>query len=324
MKAIKTDKIAILTVVAAVFLLLVFFALSFPETLAKYVLGISLEHRGTVTRGGDDSGEYGFNVIDTGNDTYKIDGFIANYQNGVMKEYRPADTTLGSLIKDANGDWVLTFPSSYTIDGTKRTKLNIIAEWQAYNAFSDGFPIYNADKTIMLNSSQYNYFAVNKIVVPAGAVEIGYFAFHNYRSLKELSLPDTLTKIGDNAFEYSTSLKKVLLSGNALTAIGSNSFANCTELTTVALTAPNAYIQPSTFKGSSKLNTVFLSRNITVYLAGNIFASSPASTTIYSDMANLAEKQYKWDPNFNKVANGAATAQMVFNYSLANFITNFL
>lgn len=239
---IKTTKI--LNIIILIGLVLILLSITVSLTESKYVVAASVDQIATVSLG-----TYGFKYSVESNICY-ITGFVAQYSYNNLVEYAPDDISLGSLKYDYYNNLVLTFPTSYTVDGVTYTNMVVRGD-TTYS--TNGFPIYNIDGTLLVDKNKNNVM-IDKIVLPDNIVKLGYRAFYRYTYLSEVVFGDSLytsnlSYIDKGAFENCTSLYDVALPAN-LTTIGINAFKNCTYLRYIYLPESVTTISASTYGNS--------------------------------------------------------------------------
>ena len=99
--------------------------------------------------------------------------------------------------------------------------------------------------------------SLQKIVLPEGLREIEGCAFEGCTSLQSIVLPKGLKRIGGFAFEGCTSLQKIVLP-EGLREIGWNAFEGCTSLQKIVLPEGLREIGVQAFKGCTSLQRIVL------------------------------------------------------------------
>ncbi len=192
----------------------------------------------------------------------------------------------------------LTVFDSQMVTGCKKlAALNVGANGQGDNFSSVNGILYNADKSalvayplaktdaeVVVDSNVkiicVNAFASNssiqKVVLPAGLVEIQKNAFNQCSGLKEINIPATVQKIDDNAFYYCTALNTVNFDdgGDDLLIIGNYAFYDTYALETLALPARVYSIGNNAFYESALSNLTFAENSALVSIGDSAFAST--------------------------------------------------
>lgn len=92
--------------------------------------------------------------------------------------------------------------------------------------------------------------AVSRIVIPAGVVSIGNFAFYNCDGLTDVAIPSSVGHIGREAFGKCSGLVSADLSSSRLKSLPERLFADCPALSKLSLPSSVSEIQREALTGS--------------------------------------------------------------------------
>ena len=117
-----------------------------------------------------------------------------------------------------------------------------------------------------------------EIEIPETVTHMGVGVFLNCEALETLVLNNGLLEIGDNAFEGCTSLTEIVIP-DTVTHIGAGAFKNCAALKQITIPESVTYIGEGAFEGCESLETVVFNNELTE-IADNAFSGCTSLTEI--------------------------------------------
>ena len=218
---------------------------------------------------------------------------------------------------DANGDFTVSFPSSYTGGqkvtvtaekdaATKSIELFAPSEMIVGAAikFSGSLIDFPVNIGVMTLSSEIsgsigygameagNYAAnifrcATGLVIESPVISLGDFAFQGWPNATTLVLPTSLQAIGSSTFNYWTSLLSVSIPKN-VTSIGSYAFYNLGACTNLEIFSTSLQISEYAFANCSNLRNIKMHATIPPLLGVDVFQSLPSNCSIKVPQSSVA------------------------------------
>lgn len=207
--------------------------------------------------------------------------------------------------KRGDQPWIPVFPSTYSVDGdgtmpivVKTTadpqcnsritygassKLNVDFTKFTPNAYNETFgTIYIGGKlTAIKDSAFYGKTSLKSIVIPDGAITMGYNVFSGCTNLTRVNsnvngmcnIPSGTTSIGGSAFEKCSGFSSVNLP-DSVTNIGAFAFQSCKGLTSVTIGSGITNIGNYSFRYCSNLTSVTVNATTPPSVGSSTFDST--------------------------------------------------
>lgn len=200
---------------------------------------------------------------------------------------------------------------------------------EIYRDFVTGIKIVEIPETVVEigDYAFLNFKQLEEIKIPNSVKKIGNWAFSWCTSLQEVNIPDSVEYIGNSAFNSSSNLKRVKLSNN-LNQIPDGIFYDCSKIENIVIPDKVTEIQTRSFYGCDNLVSVIIPENVTeiaYYAFGKcenlIKITIPSSITSINSNA-FGESRNLVNINIKKPENsisgspwGASNATVTWNYT---------
>lgn len=177
------------------------------------------------------------------------------------------------------------------------------------------------------NESYRDFVTGIKIVeIPETVVEIGNYAFLNFKQLEEIKIPNSVKRIGDWSFSWCTSLQEVDIP-DSVEYIGNSAFNMSYNITKVKLSNNLTELKSGIFYGCSLENIVIPDKVTTIETEAFTNCKKIASITIPNEVINIHSYTFGGcenlkNINIKKAENsisgspwGAPNATVTWNYT---------
>lgn len=207
------------------------------------------------------------------------------------------DTTIIGLNMDKlSGVEKIIIPSKCT-----KIRSDYSSSWpnanETYRDFVTGIKIVEIPETVVEigDYAFLNFRQLEEIKIPNSVKSIGDWSFSWCTSLQEVDIPDSVEYIGNSAFNSSHNIVKVRLSNN-LTELKSGTFYDCRKIENIVIPNKVTKIERDAFTGCTSLSTITIPSSVTS-LGYGVFYSWTSSQTI--NIQGYTSAPSGWDSTWN-------------------------